>query len=66
MPPACRFEPRCPYAWDLCSEKTPELYQAGRAGQQARCHLHTPGGAARLPEAVADHERKMNVGQGIA
>jgi oligopeptide/dipeptide ABC transporter ATP-binding protein len=66
MPPACRFEPRCPYAWDLCHEQGPDLYGAGPAGQKARCHLHTPAGAARLPEAVADHERKMNVGQGIA
>jgi oligopeptide/dipeptide ABC transporter ATP-binding protein len=66
MPPACRFEPRCPYAWDLCRETTPELYQVARASaQRARCHLHTAAGAARLPDAVADHERKMNVGQGI-
>jgi oligopeptide transport system ATP-binding protein len=65
MPPACRFEPRCPYAWELCHEKTPDLYPAGSAGQRARCHLHTAAGTARLPEAIADHERKMNVGQGI-
>jgi oligopeptide/dipeptide ABC transporter ATP-binding protein len=66
MPPACRFEPRCPYAWDLCHEKAPELYGAGHSGQVARCHLHTPAGASRLPAAVEDHERKMNVGEGIA
>jgi oligopeptide/dipeptide ABC transporter ATP-binding protein len=66
MPPACRFEPRCPYAWDLCHEKTPELYGAGQSGQVARCHLHTPAGASRLPAAIEDHERKMNVGEGIA
>jgi oligopeptide transport system ATP-binding protein len=65
LPPACRFVPRCPYAWDLCNEKPPELYPAGPAGQLARCHLHTPAGAARLPEAIADHERKLNVGQGL-
>jgi peptide/nickel transport system ATP-binding protein/oligopeptide transport system ATP-binding protein len=66
MPPACRFEPRCPYAWDLCHEKAPDLYEAGRSGQVARCHLHTPAGASRLPAAIEDHERKMNVGEGIA
>ena len=66
MPPACRFEPRCPYAWSLCHETPPDLYPAGAADQKARCHLHTPAGAARLPEAIADHQRKMNVGQGIA
>jgi oligopeptide/dipeptide ABC transporter ATP-binding protein len=66
MPPACRFQPRCPYAWDLCREKPPELYAASRSGQLARCHLHTPAGATRLPDAIADHENKMNVGEGIA
>ena len=65
MPPACRFEPRCPYAWETCHEKSPDLYPVGLGGQKARCHLHTPGGASRLAEAVADHERKMNVGHGI-
>ena len=65
MPPACRFEPRCPYAWDLCREKEPDLYHAGASGQRARCHLHTAAGASRLPEAIADHDRKMNVGHGI-
>jgi oligopeptide/dipeptide ABC transporter ATP-binding protein len=65
MPPACRFEPRCPYAWDLCHEKAPDLYAAGREGQKARCHLHTPAGAERLPLAIADHDQRMNVGQGI-
>jgi oligopeptide transport system ATP-binding protein len=65
LPPACRFAPRCPYAWDLCREQPPELYPAGPAGQLARCHLHSPAGATRLPEALADHERKLNVGQGI-
>jgi oligopeptide/dipeptide ABC transporter ATP-binding protein len=66
MPPACRFEPRCPYAWEICHEKVPELFTTGHVGQLARCHLHTPAGAPRLPAAIEDHERKMNVGQGIA
>jgi oligopeptide/dipeptide ABC transporter ATP-binding protein len=66
MPPACRFEPRCPYAWETCREKVPELYPTGRVDQLARCHLHTPAGAPRLPAAIEDHDRKMNVGQGIA
>ena len=65
MPPACRFEPRCPYAWELCRDKAPDLYPAGRSGQLSRCHLHTAAGAARLPAAIEDHERKMNVGHGI-
>ena len=29
LPPACRFQPRCPYAWDLCKQAPPDLYRAG-------------------------------------
>jgi oligopeptide/dipeptide ABC transporter ATP-binding protein len=41
LPPACRFEPRCPYAWDLCGEQPPDLYSIGE-GRVARCLLHGP------------------------
>ncbi len=47
LPPACRFEPRCPYAWQACRETPPALYPAGAEGQRARCLLHTPEGAGR-------------------
>jgi oligopeptide/dipeptide ABC transporter ATP-binding protein len=57
MPPACRFEPRCPYAWDLCRETPPELIPSGGADQLARCHLHSAAGAARRPQLEADRER---------
>jgi peptide/nickel transport system ATP-binding protein len=63
MPPACRFQPRCPYAWDLCARLAPDLYRAGSAGQMARCHLHTPAGESRLGPALAAHEAAMNVGR---
>ncbi len=66
LPPACRFEPRCPYAWDNCREVAPELLPTSSAGQLARCHLHAPAATERLAEAIADHERKLNVGQGIS
>jgi oligopeptide/dipeptide ABC transporter ATP-binding protein len=62
MPPACRFQPRCPYAWDLCKRAAPELYRAGREGQMARCHLHTPAGESRLGAALEQHEAAMSVG----
>ena len=65
LPPACRFEPRCPYRWELCREKTPDLYVAGPDGQRARCHLHTPAGETRKPIALEQHRRNMNVGRGI-
>jgi oligopeptide transport system ATP-binding protein len=62
LPPACRFEPRCPYAWELCRTVAPDLRPAGGAGQQARCHLHLPESSARLAAALAQHEKAMNVG----
>ncbi len=65
MPPACRFEPRCPYSWDLCHEVQPDLYATRVPGQRARCHLHTPAGEGRLPAALEHHEAAMNVGRGI-
>jgi oligopeptide/dipeptide ABC transporter ATP-binding protein len=57
MPPACRFEPRCPYAWELCREVAPELIPSGGTVQLARCHLHSPEGADRRPKLEADRER---------
>jgi oligopeptide/dipeptide ABC transporter ATP-binding protein len=63
LPPACRFEPRCPYHWRLCQEVAPDLYPAGGPGQLARCHLHTPQGAGRLSEALAHHEAALSVGR---
>jgi peptide/nickel transport system ATP-binding protein len=63
MPPACRFQPRCPYAWDLCKQTAPDLYRAGSGGQLARCHLHTPAGASRLGAALEVHEKAMSIGR---
>jgi peptide/nickel transport system ATP-binding protein len=63
MPPACRFQPRCPYAWDLCKQVAPDLFRAGSGGQLARCHLHTPAGASRLGAALENHEKAMRIGR---
>ena len=57
LPPACRFEPRCPYAWEACRTTPPELVPAGPDGQIARCLLHTPVGADRRPALEVDRER---------
>ena len=64
LPPACRFEPRCPYHWELCRTAVPDLYPAGGAGQLARCHLHTAAGESRREAALAQHEAAMRVGRG--
>jgi len=56
LPPACRFEPRCPYAWELCRTEAPPLVQISDS-QVARCHLHTPAGADRRPGLEMDRAR---------
>jgi peptide/nickel transport system ATP-binding protein len=56
LPPACRFEPRCPYAWDLCAREAPALVEVGQR-QSARCHLHTPAGGERRRALDQDRER---------
>jgi oligopeptide/dipeptide ABC transporter ATP-binding protein len=61
LPPACRFEPRCPYRWELCREQPPELYRAGGPGQSARCLLHTPQGESRWPAALQHHRDALNL-----
>jgi len=63
LPPACRFEPRCPFAWDRCRTVAPTLYPAGTSGRLARCHLHTTEGAGRLPAALEAHRQAMTVGR---
>jgi oligopeptide/dipeptide ABC transporter ATP-binding protein len=66
LPPACRFEPRCPYAWETCRSVVPELYPvAGAKGRSARCHLHLAAEAERLRDAVSSHERNMASGREI-
>jgi oligopeptide/dipeptide ABC transporter ATP-binding protein len=63
LPPACRFEPRCPYAWDHCREVPPDLYQTDHATQFARCHLYTPAGESRRAAALGSHDKAMTVGR---
>lgn len=38
-PTGCRFHPRCPYAWDLCSRVKPGLVEASK-GHFVACHLY--------------------------
>jgi oligopeptide transport system ATP-binding protein len=56
MPPACRFQPRCPYAWDLCSKVAPALSKAGGPEQMARCHLHSAAVESRRAAELETHE----------
>jgi len=42
MPPGCPFHPRCPRAFEPCSQRRPELMAAGDS--QAACWLHADMG----------------------
>ena len=41
MPKGCRFEPRCPYAFEPCKPFEPEL-EAIEGDRRVRCWLHVP------------------------
>jgi oligopeptide/dipeptide ABC transporter ATP-binding protein len=56
MPPGCKFQPRCPYAWEACAASEPDLLTA-KSGQRSRCYLHAPEGASRL----GDYEKAVAV-----
>ena len=40
MPPGCRYEPRCPLAYEACRSVEPDLYDVD--GVAVRCLLHSP------------------------
>ncbi len=63
LPPACRFEPRCPYAWELCSSEAPDLISVAGADRLARCHLHTAPGESRRAAALAHHAGALRAGR---
>jgi peptide/nickel transport system ATP-binding protein/oligopeptide transport system ATP-binding protein len=55
MPPGCKFQPRCPYAWEHCAQAEPALLPTV-SGATSRCFLHAPEGAGRriaFEEAVS-------------
>lgn len=39
-PKGCRFNPRCPYAMDVCKEKDPQLEKAGSGDHYVSCFLY--------------------------
>ena len=39
-PPACRFNPRCPYVMDVCRKIDPPLEKAGSGNHLVACHLY--------------------------
>ena len=47
MPPGCKFEPRCPYAWEHCREAEPDLLVPPGTHDKSRCFLQAPENATR-------------------
>jgi peptide/nickel transport system ATP-binding protein len=39
-PPACRFNPRCPYVMDVCKKVDPPLEKSGQGDHLVACHLY--------------------------
>lgn len=39
-PPACRFNPRCPYVMDVCKKVDPVLARSGSTEHLVACHLY--------------------------
>ncbi len=39
-PPACRFNPRCPYVMDVCKKIEPPLQKPGSGDHLVACHLY--------------------------
>ncbi len=39
-PPACRFNPRCPYVMDVCKKVDPVLAKSGATEHLVACHLY--------------------------
>ncbi|GAA1312279.1 ABC transporter ATP-binding protein [Brachybacterium tyrofermentans] len=48
-PKGCRFNPRCPFAMDICNEKEPEKVEVS-PGHWAKCWLHQEGRADLLKQ----------------
>jgi len=57
MPEGCKFQPRCPYAWETCTEEEPGLIQIGE-DRTGRCWLNDPRFRPRLDE----YEATLHVG----
>jgi oligopeptide/dipeptide ABC transporter ATP-binding protein len=60
LPPACRFQPRCPFAWDRCRRDPPELYSVGR-DRVARCLLHAD---RPNPESLERFQKQLAILEG--
>jgi peptide/nickel transport system ATP-binding protein len=67
VPVGCRFAPRCRYAFDLCTQQTPDLIATQH--QAVRCHLYTKDPPlTELPKVtrvLLPDEKKKNMRQAL-
>ena len=57
-PPAgCAYHPRCPFAFDRCRAKVPELQPAGDDGSTVACHLYDSD--VEMPEALKNKDASV-------
>jgi oligopeptide/dipeptide ABC transporter ATP-binding protein len=56
-PQACRFHPRCPYAFERCRREDPALLRIA-SGRTAACWLQSPNGS---PAAPAEQARRLSL-----
>jgi oligopeptide/dipeptide ABC transporter ATP-binding protein len=54
-PAACRFHPRCPYAFDRCTKEDPPMLRVAR-DRTAACWLQTGGGP---PAPLAERAKRL-------
>ncbi|MDQ7851024.1 MAG: ABC transporter ATP-binding protein, partial [Armatimonadota bacterium] len=57
LPPGCPFAPRCPFAWEICTQEDPPEYPVG-PNHTARCYLHS--------EYASEEKRKTAAEAGLA
>jgi peptide/nickel transport system ATP-binding protein/oligopeptide transport system ATP-binding protein len=64
MPPGCKFEPRCPFAWETCRKVEPDLLDVLGLPVKSRCLLHSREGASRRPDFEVASAATMSGGSG--
>jgi peptide/nickel transport system ATP-binding protein len=52
-PEGCRFAPRCPHSFDLCSTE-PELLERSETGHKDACHLEVPARSVLRQSTLGD------------
>ncbi len=60
----CSFEPRCPFAWDLCKSDAPPLLNA-RHSHQASCWHHDAEKNKTAPQPIQQKAKALRDREGI-